>query len=72
MADSSYYKIDEGFPIPTCTVKMTQAVYYNNLNDAYLSLATGSENKKFRNTNEEKIYTTEDKMYEYDTQIDNI
>ena len=46
---------------------MTQEVYYLNLNDDYLSLATGSENKKFRNTNEEKIYTTEDKMYEFDT-----
>ena len=47
-------------------------MYFKNLNDAYLSLATGSENKRFRNTNEEKIYSTEDKMYEYDTQIDNI
>jgi len=63
VADSSYYKIDEGFPIPTCTIKMTEEVYFKNLNDAYLSLATGSENKRFRNTNEEKIYTTEDKMY---------
>ena len=65
--DSTYYKIDEGFPIPTCTMKMTDEVYYKNLNDVYLSLATGSENKKFRNTNEDKIYTIEDKMYEYDT-----
>ena len=72
VADSSYYKIDEGFPIPTCTLKMKEEVYFGNLNDAYLSLATGSENKRFRNTNEEKIYSTEDKMYEYDTQIDNI
>ena len=72
VADSSYYKIDEGFPIPTCTLKMQDDVYFKNLNDAYLSLATGSENKRFRNTNEEKIYSTEDKMYEYDTQIDNI
>lgn len=72
VADSSYYKIDEGFPIPTCTMKMTDEVYWKNLNDIYLSLATGSENKKFRNTNEDKIYTIEDKMYEYDTQIDNI
>jgi hypothetical protein len=72
VADSSYYRINEGFPIPTCTTKMTDSVYYSNLNDIYLSLATGSENKKFRNTNEDKIYTIEDKMYEYDTQIDNI
>ena len=72
VADSSYYKIDEAFPIPTCTMKMTDPVYHKNLNDVYLSLATGSENKKFRNTNEDKIYTIEDKMYEYDTQIDNI
>ena len=72
VADSSYYKIDDAFPIPTCTMKMSDPVYYSNLNDVYLSLATGSENKKFRNTNEDKIYTIEDKMYEYDTQIDNI
>jgi histone deacetylase complex regulatory component SIN3 len=67
VADSSYYRIDEGFPIPTCTMKMTDEVYFGNLNDIYLSLATGSENKKFRNTNEDKIYSIEDKMYEYDT-----
>jgi hypothetical protein len=70
--DSSYYKIDEAFPIPTCTMKMSNEVYFSNLNDLYLSLATGSENKKFRNTNEDKIYANEDKMYEVDTQIDNI
>jgi histone deacetylase complex regulatory component SIN3 len=57
--------------MPTCTMKMLQEVYWNNLNDVYLSLATGSENKKFRNTYEEKIYTNEDKLYEHDTQIDN-
>lgn len=67
VADSSYYKIHEDFPIPTCTMKMTNSVYHLNLNDLYLSLATGSENKKFRNTNEDKIYTIEDKIYEYDT-----
>lgn len=67
VADSSYYRIDEAFPIPTCTTKMSDPVYHENLNDLYLSLATGSENKKFRNTNEDKIYSIEDKMYEYDT-----
>lgn len=67
--DSSYYKIEEGFPIPTCTKKMMEEVYWKNINDQYLSLATGSENFKFkfRNTNEELIYKTEDKMYELDT-----
>lgn len=67
--DSSYYKIEEGFPIPTCTRKMMEEVYWKNINDRYLSLATGSENFKFkfRNTNEENIYKTEDKMYELDT-----
>jgi len=37
-------------------------------------LATGSENFKFkfRNHNEENIYKAEDKLYEIDTQIDNI
>lgn len=72
--DSSYYKIEEGFPIPTCTRKMMDSIYWSNINDQYLSLATGSENFKFkfRNTNEELIYKTEDKMYELDTQIDNI
>lgn len=53
---------------------MMDPVYHENINDQYLSLATGSENFKFkfRNTNEEGIYKTEDKMYELDTQIDNI
>ena len=72
VADSSYYRIDDGFPIPSCSRKMTESVYFSNLNDLYLSLATGSENKKYRNTYEDKIYSIEDKMYEYDTQIDNI
>lgn len=67
--DSSYYKIDEGFPIPTCTRKMMEEIYWSNINDQYLSLATGSENFKFkfRNTNEEQIYRTEDRMYEIDS-----
>jgi hypothetical protein len=65
--DSSYYKIEEGFPIPTCTMKMTDPVYFNNVNDKYLSLATGSENLKIRNTNEEILIRTEDKMYIFDT-----
>lgn len=72
--NSSYYKIEDGFPIPTCTRKMMEEIYFKNINDQYLSLATGSENFKFkfRNTNEEQIYKTEDKMYDLDTQIDNI
>ena len=72
--DSSYYRIENGFPIPTCTRKMMEEIYHRNLNDQYLSLAIGTENFKFkfRNTNEEQIYKTEDKMYELDTQIDNI
>jgi histone deacetylase complex regulatory component SIN3 len=74
LPNSSYYKIEEGFPIPTCTGKMMDEIYHKNINDQYLSLATGSENFKFkfRNTNEEQIYKTEAKMYELDTQIDNI
>lgn len=72
--DSSYYKIEEGFPIPTCTRKNMFDIYLSNINDQYLSLATGSENFKFkfRNTYEELIYKTEDKIYELDSQIDNI
>jgi len=49
--------------------------YQNHLNDRYLSLATGSEGNfkfKVRNSYEEVIYKTEDKMYELDAQIDNI
>jgi len=72
--DSSYYKIDESFPIPICTKKMTDKVYWKHINDSYLSLATGSENFKFkfRNTYEELIYKNEDKIYEQDNWIDNI
>jgi hypothetical protein len=46
---------------------MTNQVYFLNTNDKYLSLATGSENKKFRNDNEQKIYQAEEKMYELDS-----
>ena len=67
LPDSSYYRIEEGFPIPICTKKMTNQVYFLNINDKYLSLATGSENKKFRNDNEQKIYQAEEKMYELDS-----
>lgn len=69
LPNSSYYKIEEGFPIPTCTGKMMDEIYYSNINDQYLSLATGSENFKFkfRNFAEEIVYKTEDKMYELDT-----
>jgi hypothetical protein len=48
-------------------MKMTDPVYFNNVNDKYLSLATGSENLKIRNTNEEILIRTEDKMYMFDT-----
>ena len=50
--DSSYYRIDDrdGFPIPTCTAKELDPVYKNNLNDRYLSLATGSEKAETRTT----------------------
>lgn len=72
--DSSYYKITEGFPVPTCTKKMLEEIYFGNINDKYLSASIGLENfkSKFRNTNEENVYRTEDKMYEIDTQIDNV
>ena len=67
--NSSYYRIGEEFPIPTCTRKQLEEVYFKNINDQYLSLATGSENFKFkfRNTNEDSIYKNEDKLYEFDT-----
>ena len=47
-------------------------VYYKNLNDNYISVSTGSENKNYRNTNVENIYKAEDKLYEFDMQIDSI
>ena len=53
-------------------MRQQDEVYFNNLNDRYLSLAMGSENQKFRNQNEDLIYKTEDKMYLIDTQIDTI
>lgn len=59
--DSSYYKIEDEFPIPTCTGKMLNPIFQKNINDRYLSLATGSEkteNSKFafKNNYEEKIF----------------
>ena len=55
---------------------MLNSIYLKNINDRYLSLATGSEkteNSKFafKNNYEEKIFQHEDKLYEYDTLIDN-
>jgi len=61
--------IEEDFPVPTCTGKQIDPIYFLNINDRYLSLATGSENFKFkfRNINEENIYKAEDKLYEVDS-----
>jgi hypothetical protein len=72
--DSSYFKIDDDFPIPTCSGKMIEDVYHMNINDRYLSLAIGTENFKFkfRNLNEEAVYKAEDQLYVCETQIDNI
>lgn len=68
---SSYYKIAEKFPLPICSAKMDPyngKFYTELLNDQYLSLATGSENYKFkvRNLNEEMIYKNEDDMFKLD------
>ena len=59
--DSSYYRIEDEFPIPTCTGKMLNPIFQKHINDRYLSLATGSEkteNSKFafKNNYEEKIF----------------
>jgi len=72
--DSSYFKIDDDFPIPTCSRKMMEEIYHKNINDRYLSLAIGTENFKFkfRNLNEENVYKAEDNLYVCETQIDNI
>ena len=72
--DSSYFKIDDDFPIPTCSAKMIDEVYHKNINDRYLSLAIGTENFKFRfrNQNEENVYKAEDNLFVCETQIDNI
>ena len=72
---SSYYKIDKEFRLPICSGKenpKNREFYKKLLNDDYLSLATGSENYKFkvRNLNEEIIYKTEDDMFKIDFQID--
>lgn len=72
VGEQSYYKVDDNFPNPICTKKMTEEVYHKNLNDYYISVSTGSENKNSRNTNVENIYKAEDKLYEFDMQIDNI
>ena len=51
---------------------MNDEVYWKNLNDHYICVSTGSENKNCRNLNVENIYKAEDKLYEFDMQIDNI
>lgn len=74
--ESSYYRIDDrdgDFPIPTCTAKMSDEIYMNNLNDYYLSLATGSEKAEnnqaysIKNQYADKLFHNEDKLYERDT-----
>ena len=49
---------------------MVEELFVKNLNNRYLSLATGSEGNfkfKVRNSYEEVIYKTEDKLYELDS-----
>lgn len=75
IADSSYFKLDEAFPMPICSAKMApenKDDYRAFLNDKYLSLSMGSENFgrfKVRNANEDLIFKNEDEMYKLDMQI---
>lgn len=73
--DSSYYRIEDDFPLPICTAKLDPShgpFYAQFLNENYLSLSMGSENFKFkiRNINEDMIFKNEDEMYKLDTQIE--
>ena len=72
----SYYKISEAFPLPTCTAKLREDLYKDNLNDKYLAIGTeraeNTTNHKIQNIFSEKLFHNEDKLYEKDTQIDNI
>jgi hypothetical protein len=70
--EQSYFKLDHTWPDPICSKKMTESVYFSNINDKYISISTGSENKNCRNTNVENIYKAEDRLFELDMQIDNI
>jgi hypothetical protein len=72
VGEQSYFKINDQFPNPICSKKMREEVYRLNLNDKYISISTGSENKNCRNTNVENIYKAEDKLFEFDMQIENI
>jgi histone deacetylase complex regulatory component SIN3 len=72
VGESSYFKIDDNHPNPTATQKMMYSVYNDNVNDKYKSFSTGSENKNYRNTNEESMYKNEDKLFEFDMIIDNL
>lgn len=61
--------------MPICSGKEkpeNKEFYKKLLNDTYLSLATGSENYKFkvRNLNEEVIYKNEDDMFKLDFSIE--
>lgn len=72
--DSSYFLIDDSYPIPSCSAKQSRPVYTHNLNDRYLSLAVGTENFKFRerNANEENVFKAEDTLYMFETKLDSI
>lgn len=67
-----YYKLTAEFPNPIATKKMTDPIYYLNINDKYISVSTGSENSNCRNTNVVNIFKVEDKLFEFDMQIDNM
>jgi len=72
VGESSYFKIEDDFPNPTASYKMMVDVYHKNINDKYKSVSTGSENKNYRNTNEESMYKNEDKLFELDMLLDNL
>ena len=66
--DSTYYKINEGFPLPMQSAKLDPKngdAYHPFLNEKYLMLSIGSENFKFkdRNLHENMIFKNEDEMY---------
>lgn len=68
---ASYYKMVEDFPLPTCTAKLREAIYKDNLNDRYLCIGTekaeNTTNHKIVNQFSEKLFQNEDKLYEKDT-----
>lgn len=64
----SYYQLPADYPMPVCSGRYTCRVSADCLNDAFVSITTGSENFKCKqkNVHEDLLFKNEDDMYSVD------